>query len=65
MEATFVHDFFGSQLVIGDIRIGHSLARKKHRLEITKNQLLIDNNPQDVNQGDLERIKALIREMRT
>lgn len=64
IERTFTHDFFGSQLVIGDIRIGQGLTKKLHRLEINKNQLTIDNVPQDINQGELERIKQVIRESR-
>jgi len=65
LEQTFIHDFFGSQLVIGEMRIGGNLTRKKHRLEITHDQLLIDNMPQVVNQGELEVIKALIRSARS
>lgn len=64
LENTFTHDFFGSQLVIGDIRIGQGLTKTKHRLEIRRDQLTIDNVPQQVNQGELERIKQLIRASR-
>lgn len=61
LEDSFVHDFFGSQLVIGDMRIGSGLPRKMHRLEITKDRLTIDNKTYEVNQGELERIKQLLR----
>lgn len=64
IPTTFIHDFFGSQLTIGDMVIGKGLAKKKHRLEITHDQLTIDSVPQDVNQGELERIKQIIRENR-
>jgi hypothetical protein len=64
LEQNFVHDFFGTQLIIGDIRVGKNLPKSLHRLEIIKNQVFIDNIPQEVNQGELEKIKSLIRNSR-
>jgi hypothetical protein len=64
LENTFIHDFFGSQLMVGDMQIGQGLSKGKHRLEITQDQLRIDNVPQVINQGELERIKEIIRESR-
>mgnify|MGYP001236361912 CR=1 FL=1 len=64
LEKTFIHDFFGSQLMVGDMRIGGGLSKGRHRVEITQDQLRIDNIPQVVNQGELERIKDIIRASR-
>lgn len=61
LSASFEHRFYGSSLTIGEIRIGGGLSKGLHTLEITKDQLLIDSVPQNVNQGDLERIKEMIR----
>jgi len=64
IESTFVHDFFGSQLIIGDMVVCRSLQKTKHRLEISGDRLTVDNIPQTVNQGELEKIKQIIRESR-
>lgn len=63
-DASFVHDFFGSKLVVNNATLVSNLSRKKHRLEITGNQLFIDNDPHPINQGELERIKKVIRDSR-
>lgn len=62
--ASFVHDFFGSKLVVNNATLVSNLSRKKHRLEITGNQMFIDNDPYPINQGELERIKKVIRDSR-
>jgi len=64
LEKTFTHKFFGSSLNIGDMKLFSGLNNQLHRLEITKDQLYIDNKPYIINQGDFERIKSLIRQSR-
>ncbi len=64
LEQSFTHNFYGSTLMVGDVRLAAGLSKAMHKLEITKDQLLIDGHPQDVNQGDLERIKEMIRSTR-
>ena len=60
METGFTHEFFGSELTVGDIKLCQGLTREKHTLEIEHDQLRIDNIPKRINQGELEKIKALI-----
>ena len=64
LEDVFKHKFFGSSLTIGDIRLFNGLSKQLHTLEIIGNSLYVDNIVQQVNVGDLERIKKLIRESR-
>lgn len=64
IEQVFEHEFHGSMLRIGDIQIGGQFSKGKHRLEIIGNLLYVDNIPQTINSGDLERIKDIIRQIR-
>lgn len=64
LEHSFTHSFYGSTLMVGDVRMAAGLSKAMHKLEITKDQMLIDGHPQDINQGDLERIKEMIRSTR-
>jgi hypothetical protein len=59
-----MHKFFGSQLLVGDRVIISNHPRKLHTLEIIKKQMIIDNIPYPINEGDLENIKRIIRESR-
>lgn len=64
LEDSFHHVFYGSMLRVGDVTIASGLSKTTHKLEITKDQLLIDGHPQAINQGDLERIKDMLRSTR-
>jgi len=60
----FEHKFFGTSLNINGRTLFQGLGRNLHRLEIIGDQVFIDNQPQAMNFGDIERIKEVIREAR-
>jgi len=64
MERNFEHKFFGSQLTVEGTKLIGGLSRGKHTMEIVGNQMFIDNDQVKINEGDLERIKDLIRKSR-
>jgi hypothetical protein len=62
LERDFEFHFTGSHLMIGERRLFHGLTNKKHILEITaQGQCYIDGTPQNINSGDMEFIKKVLR----
>lgn len=63
-DDSFMHKFYGSQLVIGDLLVGTNLPVKLHTLEITKdNKVFIDNNPYAINHHDVGQMKVILKKL--
>lgn len=63
-HADLEHKFYGTSVTIGRwSRAG--LEKRLHILEITQNQLFIDQQPQPINPSDLEHIKQVLQHSKT